>query len=632
MKSVKRFLDEKKGEKAHKMAIAMGLKYKGFGYWQDAQGNVTHKTEGDELVQVEPEQFSDKAEKGSDQTADMAPSGGFGNPQGVGASFDTFQNKQTPIGTGTNIQGVADTGVAQAPNTDNKRWEPGPDGDNFITTQDLDPRNHPPSDAFVGKTNYYAWTAGAQGTNYTNLSFQDMLNKAKGMTEAVDPPAGYGAQSLINKVKQGGGDSVVQGAKSVLDRAGERTRQQAMQSLEAGKPFTQNFANDDEAGEYTKAIRAHKRLQQMPLTVPDKSRVNDMNEAARSLVQDPNYDMSQLGDELGFGSFGSVHLSPDGKNVIKKGQIGPAELIALHKMRNNPAFPSLINAKFDTPFRDESLVMAQELGLEPNEFATKQYDKDDMSGFEDKFPTAEGTFAMTKAAGVPLYDAPYEWTPEQGQEALKKIWKARAAMHMAGLSHNDMHGGNIYWDPDTENISLLDMGLAQDNPMAALMEAFGGVSGQDTQLDSLAGLGKFDDEDQTMTGFKDRLWKLQEAMENELIGEDADPEDMDIMNLRDDIGNLFEGGIRMKDRDLGELRDKFNLDDNKIKNMIKSLYGNFGMSDLEGRMSDAFDKRAKDTRQVALANLLRRQRGEEEIEVTNPNVIPPKNLIKDPDD
>ena len=60
---------------------------------------------------------------------------------------------------------------------------------------------------------------------------------------------------------------------------------------------------------------------------------------------------------------------------------------------------------------------------------------------------------------------------EQFQEGL---WNLRKRIHEAGIAHNDMHAGNAYYDSDTGNVGLVDFGLAQDDPMAALMEAFGG--------------------------------------------------------------------------------------------------------------------------------------------------------------
>ena len=46
-------------------------------------------------------------------------------------------------------------------------------------------------------------------------------------------------------------------------------------------------------------------------------------------------------------------------------------------------------------------------------------------------------------------------------------------MHVRGIAHNDMHGGNIYVDEDDG--SVLDLGIAKVDKLAALMEAIGGV-------------------------------------------------------------------------------------------------------------------------------------------------------------
>ena len=45
-------LMERAESEAHKEAIAKGLKYKGFGYWADASGNIVARSSGDELVPV----------------------------------------------------------------------------------------------------------------------------------------------------------------------------------------------------------------------------------------------------------------------------------------------------------------------------------------------------------------------------------------------------------------------------------------------------------------------------------------------------------------------------------------------------------------------------------------------------
>lgn len=650
MKRFKTLIEKEDPQKARirKIALAMGLKYKGFGQWIDpVSGEVTHSEMDGDLVPVDKKEGEDEA-----------PSGGMGSKEGVGSSFGTFRNKQAPTGTGTNIRDIGPDGVAQAPNTDNGRWEPGPDGDNFVNDQALNksPNDKIRPDAYVGQSNNLGWTAGSDGDNYTTYDPQSILKKALGMDvdnspaamreDAWDKIMRVLSEDDVTRTARGGikppeakddmirrlqapGDDSFNDARRALQRVGDRTRQQQMASI--GKPPVVSHMGDDyEAHEYTKAIRANNKILDTPLSLRDKQRVNMMNDQARSLVQDPNFDLKQLGEELGSGSFGSVFDSPDGKAVIKQGEIGPAELIALHKMRDNPAFPNLLNAQFDTPFRDESVMSAFNDGRSVQD-GTKQYDKDDQSDWDMQYPTAKGTFAMSKSAGMPLYDAIYEWSPEQKQEALKQIWKARAGMHLAGMSHGDMHGGNIMWDPETGNVNMLDLGMAQDNPMAALLEAVGGITGEDYQLSDNAGLMNFDDEGETMGGMKQRLLEMHQELEDEFApGDDISDE---ANEMRDNLADLMKGGIRMKDRDLQGFQDMFpNLDGSRINKMLKKLYGNFALSDQEERMSDAFDKRQKDTRKVALANLLRKQRGEDPIEVKNPNVIPPKNMDFDSDD
>ena len=44
-------------------------------------------------------------------------------------------------------------------------------------------------------------------------------------------------------------------------------------------------------------------------------------------------------------------------------------------------------------------------------------------------------------------------------------------MHKAGVSHNDLHGGNIYVDDDRK-ANFLDLGLAKVDRLSALMEHF----------------------------------------------------------------------------------------------------------------------------------------------------------------
>ena len=104
--------------------------------------------------------------------------------------------------------------------------------------------------------------------------------------------------------------------------------------------------------------------------------------------------------ELGEGAFGTVHLSKDG-NVIKEGDIGRDELEALFLMKDNPAFPTLINAQFSTPFKHQSSAYNNPMDAD-DERADSQgryFIPGEESDFERKFVTARGTYAMSMAEG-----------------------------------------------------------------------------------------------------------------------------------------------------------------------------------------------------------------------------------------
>ena len=63
-----------------------------------------------------------------------------------------------------------------------------------------------------------------------------------------------------------------------------------------------------------------------------------------------------------------------------------------------------------------------------------------------------------------------------------------------------------------------------------------------------------------------------------------------------------------------------------VMKLIERLYQGVGGTDLENRMSNAFDKRQADSRIIAMANKIRKKAGKKPIEVKNKNVIPPKNI------
>jgi serine/threonine protein kinase len=63
----------------------------------------------------------------------------------------------------------------------------------------------------------------------------------------------------------------------------------------------------------------------------------------------------------------------------------------------------------------------------------------------------------------------------------EELIKARKAIHMRGVAHNDMHAGNVLYNENKNRLNLIDFGLAQVSPKAALIEALGGNNGKDWQ-------------------------------------------------------------------------------------------------------------------------------------------------------
>jgi len=159
----------KEGESnAHKQAVEMGLEYKGFGYWTDPRtGKITHKTEGGDLVPH------------SGPTANMSQdSGGQGNPDQMKTKDMEGQGVGPKMAPGTGIAKAPEPGTEQHPRGAN--WNPGPNGDNCVNDQP--PPDDLSFDMFVGKTNYYKWTAGKDGSNFTNLKMSELLDAGKEKT------------------------------------------------------------------------------------------------------------------------------------------------------------------------------------------------------------------------------------------------------------------------------------------------------------------------------------------------------------------------------------------------------------------------------------------------------------------
>ena len=624
MKYIRTVLKEEKGEKAHREAEAMGLKYKGFGYWVDpSTGEVTHKTEGDQLVAVEPDVSTEKAGKEMGGPEAGTPSGSFQNQTGMGSSFGTHMNKQNPTGMGTNVLSAPEPGQ-ETPNPDAGRWQPGPDGDNMVKGQKKGEKDEMPKDTFVGKTNYYQWTAGSDGDNYKTMSFDDMMKKV--LAIPIEEAEDMGHRTMFRKMLGFEGSapddpSHVQKARQVYKQQGDTGKGEMMRDVMARGNDTQGMA-----------IQMDRLPAKMARRDEKKGRVKQLNQSIRELVQDPDYDMSQKGEEIGSGMFGSVYDSKDGKNVIKEGKLSAKEMAILSKLKDVKAFPNLVNAEVSTPF--ESAKDIYDHGSDSENEALNDDSMGEGMRYFDDLPFAEGKMVMSKINGYPYSEMQDMMTEEEKQKFVQKLWNARGAMHKLGISHNDMHGGNFFVD-DAGNPGILDLGLADDDPLTALMEGIGGATGTDFQLQSDAKMGQMSQPfnfvpEALKERIKGNMGKLRETLQEKMMDYMGDPEDWEDGEDPDEaienkIGQVMRGGLRLTRGRLDDLREQmpFLEDNDTVLELIKNLYDNVQDTETGQRMSNAFDNLKNDRLKVARANILRKQKGIPEIQDKLKDVLDP---------
>ncbi len=175
MKNLALLLNEAEENAAHKQAVGMGLKYRGFGYWEDpTTGDVKYKTEGEQLVAVDQEEAAAKGTPGGDgqPMGGGQPGGGL---QGLGTGMQMQQPGDTMPQVGTLPLGAPEPGEELAFTT--MEWEPGPDGSTCVNSDE--PAAEVPEDSFVTRSNNMKWGAGPDGTNYQNIDYDKLLQDLK---------------------------------------------------------------------------------------------------------------------------------------------------------------------------------------------------------------------------------------------------------------------------------------------------------------------------------------------------------------------------------------------------------------------------------------------------------------------
>ena len=173
-------------------------------------------------------------------------------------------------------------------------------------------------------------------------------------------------------------------------------------------------------------------------------------------VYDKNY--------LGGGEFGSAFkIGGKPPGIVKEGRIGEYEVIALQKL--------------------------DKTGVAPRYFGSSYSGKLQIDDTADFVRSRKGIIGMSRAKGKTLdsildsqaYDNwSFDMQEKKRKEMLESYISARKKMHMKGIAHNDAHEGNFMYDFKSKKGTLIDFGLAQDNPKAALKEAIGMVTGNDS--------------------------------------------------------------------------------------------------------------------------------------------------------
>jgi hypothetical protein len=660
-------IQEERGERAFKQAMSMGLKYGGFGYWKDPQTNETvYKTENDTLVKVEPREESELAAKGGPDDGAGRPgamAGGPGGGAGGGGMAGAAGMLQMPGAGPAEVGGLGAGEPGAAKVAKEHGWEPGPDGDTCVGSEAEKP-GEVPKDSFVGRTNFLDWKAGPDGDNITTVSLGMVKEQIRQIQEGgrtdlgsdYVPPntkqkegiakrknARVKANMLFNKGVEPpdpiGPDTekalrdrrdVVTQAPSQYQRGLAFMKKKGLAQSKTSDPMDRSSSwgmeYDEDEGRDLEDI--HRQASQGAIQ-KDADVVGQMNGAARALVKDPEYALDQFDDDadfMGGGAFGKTYKDKNG-NIVKRGQIGPSEIKALAAMKDNPAFPDIINAQFDAPFLHKSSAYnnPQEITKARRGEGEEDYwDPDDQDEWDKQFPSAFGTYAMSEAKGEELFAGIDELDDEMKDKVMRNFWKARGDLHKAGYSHNDMHGGNIFMDPETGEVNIIDLGLAKDNKLSALMEGLGGMDfeeGNDYQLNHHMGGSNFSERMQEMSV------KNREAIE-ETIMDSFDVEDEDAFYpAMKAVREMMVGDIRMRDDDFDRIKEAIPhlADDENVGKLIKMLYDGIGNSELADRMGDAFERKQKDSKVLKAANLMRKQKGESEITARR-DVIPPKNM------
>ena len=404
-------------------------------------------------------------------------------------------------------------------------------------------------------------------------------------------------EQMVDRLKASGDDDreTFKMAKDALADLSPEARKQVLDKIAKTQPDSMRA----QQGKYTKAVKAYNQVVRVPALGKDAEAVQELNDQVQEFISDPNYELgpANRGQELGEGAFGTVYLSKDGQNVIKDGEIGQEEMKALDLLKDLPEFPTLINANFTDTFKHKSSAYNnpdQRTSQKRGAFDSKYWNPEEESDFDRKFPSARGTYAMSLAAGSDINDVMYEYECDQGEDSEEcyeiesNFWSTLAKMHKAGVSHNDLHGGNIYVDDDRK-ANFLDLGLAKVDRLSALMEGLSSLNGNNYQLTMRMEWGNLNNIELKQQLEFNRQ-KLLATIEEDYADWD-DEEDTAMLE------EMLEGGIRLGPDYLKKVYDGLQMDQQQLQEYIDILYEGIVQEEpdnsLEGRMAKGYSDMVK---------------------------------------
>jgi len=229
-----------------------------------------------------------------------------------------------------------------------------------------------------------------------------------------------------------------------------------------------------------------------------------------------NSEYSKPGKVLGKGAMGEVKETngpPPG--VVKKGMIGQNEVAALKRLEDTGITPKFHGGAVTGKERKVS------------------------GGLGGHVTEQRGIIGMSKVDGVPYSTARVGMTKAQREQALDEYIRVRREIHTRGVAHNDMHSGNYFYDKKTGKGGLVDFGLSQISPRAALVEAVGTTNGRDWQASGLSPTG-------TKTQTAERLVQNIRNVKAELRLRGID--DLPVIRSNDKtLDSVFGGKVSDKD-------------------------------------------------------------------------------------